>query len=221
MTWLALVASIKEVSESQQTEDLTIHVTAGCADRTIPAHKAFTRRPHNQTNSGTLGTMELLIIAWSASDATRDARTLTPASPPTACEMKYWHCWRHWLVIKKKKKKWSSLPHQHYIKAKLRRGCWLQSISSDFLHNEHVIASWFQLEQDTDLDSCMLKCLHLRIPHRYQMWRRLRQTWLVLWQTAAGHGLEPTSESICCAYHLKESRDLAIWKFRWDKRRRG
>lgn len=28
----ALVASIKEVSQSQQTEDLTIHVTAGCAN---------------------------------------------------------------------------------------------------------------------------------------------------------------------------------------------
>lgn len=62
--------------------------------------------------------------------------------------------------IKKEVKPATSTLHQGDTLAE----CWLESTSSDFLHNEHVIASRFQLEQDTDLDSCMLKCLHLRIP---------------------------------------------------------
>lgn len=63
----------------------------------------------------------------------------------------------------------------------------------------------------------MFKCLHLRIPHPYQMGRRLRQTWLVPWRIAAGHSLKPTRESIGCAYHMKKSRDLMIRDFWWDK----
>lgn len=111
------------------------------------------------------------------------------------------------------KKTWSSLPHQHSINAIHQQGCWLQSISSDFFHNEHVITSWFQLEQDTDLGSCMFKCLHLRIPCRYQMRRRLRQTWLALWLNAAGHGFKVSWESIWCAYQREKSQDLMIWEF--------
>lgn len=115
------------------------------------------------------------------------------------------------------KKKWSSLPHPHYIKANPWQWCWLESTSSDFLHNEHVIASWFQLEQDTDSDSCMLKSLHLRIPHCYQMRRWLKQTWLVLWQINSGHGLKLTWESICCAYHTEKSHDMLISGFWLDQ----
>lgn len=106
----------------------------------------------------------------------------------------------YWLK-KDEKKKWSSLPHRGDIKAKPSQGCWLASTSAASRDNEHVISSRFQLEQDTDGDSCTLKCLHLRIPRRYQMPRRLRQTRLVPWQSAAGHGLEVTPQSICCAYH--------------------
>lgn len=129
---------------------------------------------------------------------------LDAASPPPASGgMKYQRCRGHWLLIKKKKKKmWSSLPHRGDIKAKPSQGCWLASIPADSRYNEHVISSRFQLARDTDRDSCTLKCLHLRIPRRYQMRRRLRQTRLVPWQSAAGHGLEVTRESICCAYHM-------------------
>lgn len=66
-------------------------------------------------------------------------------------------------------KRWLSLPHQCSIKAKPSQIHWPGSLSSDFSHNKHVIGSWLQLEQDADLDSCALKCLHYRIPQRYQM----------------------------------------------------
>lgn len=128
------------------------------------------------------------------------------------------NCWRHWFLRRKSVvKPATSTPHQ----GKALAGMLARVHLSDFLHNEHVIASWFQLEQDTDLDSCMLKCLHLRIPHRYQMRRWLRQIWLVLWQIAAGHGLKLTRESICCAYRTKKSQDLMIWEFWLDKGCRG
>lgn len=148
----------------------------------------------------------------------------TASPPPGSCGMKCQHCWGHWLLIQKKTKK-KKRGQACHIDATSRRkpsqGCWLPSISSDSPYNEHVISSRFQLEQDTNRDSCMLKCLHLRIPRRYQMRRWLRQTRLVPWQSAAGHGLELTWESICCAYHWKESGDLMIWEFRLDERSRG
>lgn len=163
-------------------------------------------------NSGTLGTMLLLddddrLISFRCNWR----RSYTDSTSPLHCKMKY--C----IVGDISDYKWSSLPHQQYITTKLWQWCWLKSISSDFLHNEHVIASWFQLKKDTDLDSCMLKCLHLRIPHCYQMKRWLRQTWLVLWQIAAGHGWKLTCESICCAYQVEKSQDLMIWQFLLDK----
>lgn len=117
---------------------------------------------------------------------------------------------------------WSSLPHRGDIKAKPSQGCWLASIPADSRYNEHVISSRFQLARDTDRDSCTLKCLHLRIPRRYQMRRRLRQTRLVPWQSAAGHGLEVTRESICCAYHMAgiERFDDTGSSIRWMSSRR-
>lgn len=123
--------------------------------------------------------------------------------------------------LKKKKKSGQACHIDATSRRKPSQGCWLPSISSDSPYNEHVISSRFQLEQDTNRDSCMLKCLHLRIPRRYQMRRWLRQTRLVPWQSAAGHGLELTWESICCAYHWKESGDLMIWEFRLDECSRG
>ena len=82
--------------------------------------------------------------------------------------------------------------------------------------NQHAITSWFQLEEDTDPDSCMLKSLHLRIPYFYLMWTRLRQTWLVLWQTATGHGFKLALESIFCVWN-----DEKRWEFWFDKRHWG
>lgn len=133
------------------------------------------------------------------------------------------HRLRHRFLIKLKKggQDEAKLPHQHSIKAASCQRCWLESISPHRLHNEHVILSWFQLEQDTNLDSCMLNSLHLRIPRHYQITRWLRQTWLVLWQIARAHGGKLTRESICCAYHMEKSQDMKIWAFWLDQRSRG
>lgn len=107
----------------------------------------------------------------------------------------------------------SRLPQRRGVKATRR----LKSASSDFTHNNHVIASWFQLAQDTAPDSCALQWLHHRVPRRYLMWR----TWLVLWRTAAGHAAWPTRESICRTHHFNQTWDLMIWEFWWDKYCRG
>lgn len=133
--------------------------------------------------------------------------TLESTSPLSLCWSKLHHF-----------KKWSSLPHQHHIKAKPWQDCWLEPVSSEFPHNEHVIASWFQLEQDTDETAAWLSVCTSGFP---TVIRRLRQTWLVLWQIALGRGLKLTWESICCAYHTEKSQDLMIWVFWLVTRCRG
>lgn len=98
----------------------------------------------------------------------------------------------------------------------------LKSISSDFTRNKHVIASCFQLAQDTAPDgSRRYSDCTTGFPHAIWCGERLRRTWLVLWRSATHHAAWPTRESIRHTHHFNQTWDLMIWEFSWDKCCRG
>ena len=95
----------------------------------------------------------------------------------------------------------------------------LKSVSSDFTANKHVIASCFQLAQDTAPDVCALQNLHHRVPPRYLMYRRTETN--LIGSVEKHRAAWPTRESICRTDHFKQTWDLLIWAFWWDKCCRG